>query len=250
MSRASFAGRRLGSHPSRSHSGEDAARGTGPEKPILEHLHDYANLMLANLLWLLFSLPLVTLPAATAGLAAVMAAWVHAGRPDVVRVFFTAARRQFGRATLLALSDLALAAPLLVNLLIIDRAVDPGQLLLAARGVCVAALVFLAAVNLFLWPSLESGARLGVLWRRAAVLVLLRPLPALLTLAATVLVMAFGLLLPRAVFLFFSVAAAAYVASWCVLRIERRLPERFANLADQRQAVVPGTALGAKEAAS
>lgn len=177
--------------------------------------------MFANLLWLVTSLPLITLPAATAGLTAVMAAWVRNGRPDVPAVFFGAARRQFGRAALVALTDLALAAPMLLNLLIVERAAAPDPLLLAARGVSFAGLLFLAAVNLLLWPSLERGGRLLALWRRAATAVFSQPLRSLLVLAATGLVLGLGLLLPRAMFLFFSVAAAAYVACWGALRIER-----------------------------
>src|SRR5690606_30548905 len=116
---------------------------------------------------------------------------------------------------------LALAAPLLLNLLIVERAVQPGPLLLAARGVSLAGLLLLAAINLLLWPSLESGGRLPALWRRAAAAVFSQPLRSLLVLAATGLVLGLGLLLPRAAFLFISVAAAAYVACWGALRIER-----------------------------
>ena len=209
-------------------------------KPLLEHLHDYANLMLANLLWLVSSLPLLTLPAATAGLSAVMASWARGGRPDVPRTFFGAARRQFWRAWLVVLVDLALAAPLLLDLLIIQGAGEPGPLLLVVRGLCLAGLVFLAAVNLWLWPSLESGERLAALWRRAASAVLLRPLATLAVLAASAAVFGLGLLLPRAAFLFISVAAAAFVACWGVSRIERGLPERLAagagaELGDHRE---------------
>lgn len=188
---------------------------------MLEQLQDYANLALANLLWLVCSLPVVTLPAATAGLVAVMDSWTRSGRPDVVAVFFAAARRQFGRATLVALTDLLLAAPLVLNLGIVARATEPGPLLFAAQGLAAASLAFLAAVNLVLWPSLGSGRRLAELWRRAASLVLLKPVPLLLTLVASAAVMVLGLLLPRAAFLFFSVAASAFVACWGVRRAER-----------------------------
>lgn len=196
------------------------------ERTLLEHLHDYANLMLVNLLWLVTSLPLVTLPAATAGLSAVTDAWVRTGRrPDVVQLFFGVARRQFGRATLVALADAVLAAPLVMNLLIVQRATDPGPLLLAARGTCVAGLVFLAAVNLVLWPALSNGDGLAASWRRAVAVVLSRPVQSLLTVAVSGLVVVLGLMLPRFVFLFIGVAAAAYAASWGVSRLERGLPE-------------------------
>jgi len=215
---------------SRDRDGRLVSRGHRPERPLVEHLTDYAGLMLTNLLWLVSSLPLVTLPAASAGLAAVTGAWARSGRrPDVVAVFFGAARRQFGRAWLVVLLDLVAAAPLVLNVLIVQRADAPDPLLLAARGASLAGLAFLAAFNVVLWPSLESGGGLGDLLRRAATAVLLRPQPCLLTVAAATLVLGAGLLLPRFVFLFVSVASAAYVASWGVSRIEGRTPMQEAT---------------------
>lgn len=195
------------------------------QRPLLEHLQDYAALVLANLLWLLGSLPLVSLPASTAGLSAVMDEWVRQRRrPPVVETFFGAARRQFGRAAVVFLATAALALPLVLDLLIVQRSAEPGPMLLAARGLSLAGLAFLAAVNLVLWPSLGSGKPLGALARRAAKVVLLRPLPSLLTLVGTALAVALALFLPRAVFLFAGPASAALLACWGVSRIERRLP--------------------------
>ena len=198
------------------------------EKPLIEHLHDYAGLMLANLLWLVSSLPLLTLPAATAGLSAVTNAWARTGRrPAVVSVFVAAARRQYLRASLVVLVDAAVAAPLVLNLLIVNSAADPGPLLLAARGVCVAGLLFLAALNVILWPSLERGERMWVAWRKAAMVVVAQPMPVLLTVAATGLVLGVALLLPRFVFLFIAVAAVSSVASRGAAWTERRLQVRL-----------------------
>ena len=204
---------------------ERAPHDARDQRPLLEHLQDYAAFVLANLLWLLGSLPLVSLPAATAGLSAVMDEWVgQRRRPPVVETFFGAARRQFGRATVVVLTTAAIALPLVLDLLIVRRSAEPGPLLLAARGLSLAGLAFLAAVNLVLWPSLDSGRPLGVLARRAAKVVLLRPLPSLLTLGGTALALALALFLPRAVFLFAGPACAALLACWGVSRIERRLP--------------------------
>ena len=59
-----------------------------------------ARVVLASALWLVFSLPLVTLPAATVGAYALIVAHLADGDKQYAKPFFTGFRRSFATATL------------------------------------------------------------------------------------------------------------------------------------------------------
>lgn len=189
---------------------------------VLEHFQAWAAFVLANLLWIFVSLPLVTLPAATAGLVAVMSAWVGGSRPEPFGVFFRGFREHGLRATLVVLTDLLIAAPLVFNLLItLQAGSDP--LMVMARALTLAALVALAAVNMYLWPLLvrleEPFPRF---WHTAFKLLFLHPWPALLSLAACAALIGVSLFLPRAVTLLFSASAVVFCACYGTRRVLHR----------------------------
>ncbi len=189
---------------------------------VLEHLQAWAAFILANLLWVFVSLPLVTLPAATAGLVAVMSQWVGGSRPEPFSVFFRGFRKHGLRATLIVLTELLIAAPLVFNLLITLQA-DANPLLIMARGLSIGVLVTLAALNMYLWPLLvRLEEPLTHLWRTALKLLFLHPVPALLSLAACAAVVGSSLFLPKAVPLLFSVSALAFVACYGTRRVLHR----------------------------
>lgn len=189
---------------------------------VLEHFRAWAAFILANLLWIFASLPLVTLPAATAGLVAVMSEWADGSRPEPFRVFFWGFRERGLRATLVVLVDLLIAAPLGFNLLVTLQATsDP--LMIVARALTLAALVALAALNVYLWPLL-IGLELPLprLWRTAVRLLFLHPWPALLSLAACGLVTSVSLFLPKAMMLLFSASAVAFSICYGTRRVLHR----------------------------
>ena len=189
---------------------------------VLEHFRAWAAFILANLLWVFASLPLVTLPAATAGLVAVMSQWVESPRPEPFSVFFGGFRKYGLRATFVVLTDLLIAAPLAFNLLITFEA-GSNPLMVMARGLTVAALFTLAALNVYLWPLLvRLETPLPYLWRTAFKLLFLHPWPALLSLAACATVIAASLFLPRAVTLLFSASALAFSACYGAQRVLQR----------------------------
>jgi uncharacterized membrane protein YesL len=199
---------------------------------FMEQLHAAANFILANLLFVILALPLVTLPAASAGLTAVMTQWTRGQRPEALPVFLAAFRRHFLGATLLAATSLLLALAPALNLLITLQAASGAQqlpalatgnpLLVSSAALSAAALLFLAALNLYLWPLLIlTSAAPRTLWRTALRLVLLRPATTLLTLAASLLAFGSGLFLPRAAMLFLSVAAASFTANFGATRVLR-----------------------------
>src|SRR5947207_2826244 len=83
---------------------------------MLEQAEKWANFVLANLLWSVFALPIITLPAATAGLFTVMSQRVRGQQTELFQEFFGAMRRLWRKATIIALLNLLLAGLLFINL--------------------------------------------------------------------------------------------------------------------------------------
>ena len=63
------------------------------------------TVVLANLLWSVFAVLIVTLPAATAGLFAVLAPLVRGQDAEIFATFFGTMRRQWLKSTLIMAAD-------------------------------------------------------------------------------------------------------------------------------------------------
>ena len=130
-------------------------------------------LVLANLLWVVLCLPVVTAPAATAGLFH-LAREVARGKDASLHDFFVGFRTRFLPALKLGLVDLAALLVLWVNVDFYSHmrggAVIPGMILAAAM-VWVAA--FFLLMHAHLYPLLADGeSSLGQLLRKSALLTL------------------------------------------------------------------------------
>ena len=201
---------------------------------LAEHVEHYSSFVLANLLWALVSIPLVTLPAATAGLFAVMSARVQGKQGDLFATFFGAARRCWLKATLLMGLNLLGGGLVAVNLSIfplMDLNADP--LAFVARSVTLFAALALLLVNLYVWPllALLDDLSLKALLDNAVRLVFAHPLWSLLLLLAVVAIVAFSLLLPRGVLALATASACAWVMSWGAWRVIRQhLPDEMTDV--------------------
>jgi uncharacterized membrane protein YesL len=146
-------------------------------KRFLWSSYDHLGLVvLANLLWLALLIPVVTAPAATAGL-------FHLGRKIAdheavgIRDFFEGFRRHFSPALRAGALSLLLAVVLWVNIDFYShlggRAAVPGTLL-AAVMVWIA--LFLLLIHAHLFPLIVSGERsTRQAFRKAALLTLDNP---------------------------------------------------------------------------
>jgi len=89
---------------------------TGQDSGIISLLSDFADLLIANILWLITSIPLVTLGASTAALYSVMRSPSEkCYRSSIVLNFFAAFGKNFKKATLALLVLLIPGALVLVN---------------------------------------------------------------------------------------------------------------------------------------
>jgi uncharacterized membrane protein YesL len=133
-------------------------------------------LILANLLWILLSLPIVTAPAATAGLFHLTAKIARREDPSL-RDLIGGFRLFFKPASLIGLVDAAIAVILWINVDFYSHlgghASIPGMLF---AGLIVWATAFWVLIHAHLFPLLISGERsVRSLFRKSAVLTLHNP---------------------------------------------------------------------------
>lgn len=112
-----------------------------PEAPLMRALSGFADLIVLNVLWLLCSLPVVTLGVSTAALYTVTLRMLRQEGGGAARSFFRAFRENFRKATLLWLIFLAAAALWVVEF-ILCRGESAGLAVLAPFGLLFLLWVF------------------------------------------------------------------------------------------------------------
>jgi uncharacterized membrane protein YesL len=194
---------------------------------LFAQIDKWVSLMMMNLLWVVFALPLITLPAGTAALFTVLSLRVRGKQPELFQEFFGALRRHWLTATLLGLANLLLVGLLLVNVSIFPIMSLSDPLAFLSRTVTLFVGLALSMVNLYAWtllPVLDVPVKQLVI--ASARLAFAYPLWSFAILAAAVLPILISLLLPQAVFVFFTFACSAWivtVGTWRIIR--RHLPE-------------------------
>lgn len=194
-----------------------------------EYVDKAGTFILANLFWVLLALPIITLPAATAGLFATLSPIARGGSSEVFRDFFAGARQNWRKATLAGLLNLAAGGLVIANALIFRTMNAPLPLMILSQGVTIFVALMLVATNLYLWPLMAAfDWPLRTLLATAARLVLLRPAWSLVMFMAALLPFVISLALPAGVLVFATFSASALLttrAAWRVIRLyEAALP--------------------------
>ena len=114
---------------------------------IADLLDKISILVLANLLWIVVSLPLVTCPIATVGLFGVIGPLARGQMPELLPSFFSSIRQHWVSAMLLALVDLIFLAGIALYLSVLGGL--PIELVLV---IGLAAMI----VNLYVFPLLTT----------------------------------------------------------------------------------------------
>lgn len=112
------------------------------------------TVVLGNMLWFVCSVPLVTLPAATAGLFAVLVPLVRDDDAEIFATFFGTMRRQWFKSTVIAAADVAIGAWIVVNFNLLDMMDPPGPIFWLFRSIYVFLALATLLANLYLWPLL------------------------------------------------------------------------------------------------
>lgn len=186
---------------------------------LLDRVSGFA---LANLLWVLLSLPIVTLPAATAGLFAATSPWARGKTGELFRDFFDGMRQCWFKSTVVVVLDLAVGGLVAINLTIFRmmNLSQPLTVMSQSAMLCVALLIVM--VNLYIWPLMVLfNMPLNQLFLASLQMVFAYPWRSLLLLLAGLVPLLLGLVLPAAVMIIVSVSASALLINWGAWRVIR-----------------------------
>lgn len=191
---------------------------------LLALLNTVTNFVLFNLLWVVGSLLIVTIPAVTAALFASVAPWARGQSIDApLHTFWHAIRRYWQKATVLGVIDLLLGGLIGLNLYFIWQGGFESVLAFPAFVVTSLFGLFLIVANAYLWPLLvtldqplrswlKNGLRLSVAHLFWGIWVAVMGMTPLVV----------SVILPRILFLILSFAAAALLIYWGAWRVMKR----------------------------
>jgi uncharacterized membrane protein YesL len=191
--------------------------------PHTDLLEKSSAFIMANLLWLLLCIPLITIPAATAGLFAVFAAWIRGRNFEVISTFFGAVRKYWLKSTLIMLADSMVLVIVLLNATIIARMGYSHPMAILSCGITLFVALFTLLTNIYLWPLLVMfDLPLRDLFTTAAKLVFENIGWSLIVLGLLVTVLVFSLVLPGMALITFTFSACAYVITWGAWRMMKQ----------------------------
>ncbi|MCY3908134.1 MAG: DUF624 domain-containing protein [Anaerolineaceae bacterium] len=198
-----------------------------------------ATLVISNIAWVFLSLMIIPLPAATAGLFAVMTPLARNKDREFFATFFSTMRRQWRKATLLGLLDFALGALVLVNLQALATMPLPEAVVWFLRSLTLIVGLVLLLANLYAWPLLVMfDLPMGRLIKVSLLLTLAHPLQSLLTLVLGAAPIVAGLFLPLWLLFVGFVSLSALAISWGSWRVirQRASAEELEELDDPMRA--------------
>lgn len=123
---------------------------------LAEQINKWSTFVLANLLWAVLSIPVITLPAATAGLFTTMSLWVRGKPPNLFVDFLGGMRRCWLTSTLIVLLDGAIGGLVVLNFTVFPIMDMQNPLAFLSRSVSLFVGLALALVNLYAWPLLVT----------------------------------------------------------------------------------------------
>ena len=179
-----------------------------------DDLDVWVSPVLANLIWVMLSIPIITMPLAFVGLLAVMFHWMRDRRTQVFSIYFNTIKQTWRKAYALALVDVLVGGFLLLNISIFLQ-MDMSQWLpRISLGATVFALAIFLVANVVAWVLVAVwDAPLKLIIRRAIELVFINPFWTVIMALCFYVPFAFSLVLPVAVFMTVMGALAGAIAS-------------------------------------
>lgn len=151
------------------------------DSPFMKKMTHVTNLLLVNILWLLCSIPIATMGAATTAMYSVLFAYRRQETESVFKPFFTAFKQNFLRSTLCWLVLLALGVALCYDIILIIYGAE-NQIFLCIPVIIIALLVIIAGTYLFpqlalfdnkLIPMIKNSFLLFLLYPFASIAMIL-----------------------------------------------------------------------------
>ncbi len=185
------------------------------KKQWRDDLDTWASPIMTNLLWVLFCMPLITIPLALAGLFACMYHWMDDRRTQVFSIFFGTIRKVWLKAYMLFVLDLLIGGFLVFNFLIFMQ-MELNPLSLISLGTTLISTVIFLAANIPAWVLLAVW---DVPFKQTVTLsiklVILQPFWTIAMVVIFVILTALTLLVfPAAVLVTVTGAFAGYIASF------------------------------------
>jgi uncharacterized membrane protein YesL len=186
-----------------------------------------STFVLANVLWVVLSIPVVTMPAATAGLFATMAPWARGKSPEVFRDFFSGLRQYWLKASLVGLVDALLGVWIVVNFRAFQLMDMSNPLALVSQSLTFFIALITILVNLYFWPMLVTfDMPLRSLVSTSAKLVFAHPLRSFGMLIVSLAPLVVSIFLPSAFWVLATFSTFALLNSKTAWRIMKRyIPE-------------------------
>jgi uncharacterized membrane protein YesL len=189
----------------------------------LDEANYWSTPIMANLLWVALSVPIVTLPLAVVGLLGVMFRWMVNDSTQVFSIFFITIRRTWLKCYVIALVDVAICGFLYMNLSIFQVMDMTNVLAFMSRSVTLFVAIVFLCVNVYVWTLLSVwDVPLKLVVKTSIQLVFAQPIWTVGIALAVVLPLVFSTTyVPRFVLITFIGALIGYFASkgtWFILR--------------------------------
>ncbi|MBI1259744.1 MAG: DUF624 domain-containing protein [Chloroflexi bacterium] len=179
----------------------------------LDRLDHWSTPVMANLLWSLLTILVVTFPLAVVGLLGVIFQWRTNRNPQVFSVFFGTIRRTWFKAYIAAALDLFVGGFVLLNLRIFEFIDGSEILIFVSRSVTLSVAILLVLLNIYLWTLIAVwDAPFKRLLKLSIQLVFAQPLWTLAIGIGCAAVVVASTFLPIAVIVVASAAVTAYIA--------------------------------------
>jgi uncharacterized membrane protein YesL len=194
---------------------------------LFDHLDKVGTFVIANLLWILLSLPLITMPTMTAALFAVFSRWVRGKDVKVFDTYWEAIRLYWRKSTLVFTLDLIVGALVFTNLSLFSIMERGNPIVFLSQCLTIMTAVLVLMVNLYVWPLMVmSDMSVKTLLSTSLRLAVGHLLWSLFLLIAVFSIVTVSYLLPAAVTVLFSASACALLISWGAWRVIRKyVPE-------------------------
>lgn len=187
----------------------------------LDDLNRWSTPVMANLLWVVLSIPVLTIPLALVGLLAVMFRWMDERDAPLFTVFFGTIRRTWHKCYLVATLDLLLGGLVYFNLLMFQVMDMSDILAFLSRSVTFYFAVLLIIFNVYVWTLLAVWDKpLKHILKFSLQLLFAQPLWSIVIAIAVISPPIVSTIMPAAVWVTVTGAISAYIAcrgTWFVV---------------------------------
>ncbi|MBN2305444.1 MAG: DUF624 domain-containing protein [Anaerolineae bacterium] len=181
------------------------------------------TVVLANILWFVCAVPVITLPAATAGLFAVLSALVRGHDVEIFATFFGTMRRQWFKSTVIMAADVVIGVVIAINFHIVNMMNPPELIFWFFRSIYIFLIIAALMANLYLWPILVLfDFDLRHLIMMSIRLAFTHPMWSLLTLSLALLSLALTVFVPPALSVLIIFSTTVWIINWGAWQIIKR----------------------------